>query len=253
MYGLIVSFGILSSLLVGEKIIKEKNLEANIYWRASLWAILGGVAGARIYHVIDHWEVYSINPITVLFIQSGGLAIYGALIGSTISLVTYLYMTKSDVLVYLDVAAIVVPLGQSVGRWGNFANMEIIGSPTRLPWGMYVPPAYRPLDLIYNDFFHPAFLYESLLDILLFSVLWLLYRRKIVLRKKGRARTELNSLKGFFTLVYMVGYGLIRFSLEFVRLDPWQINGVNIAQLISLIFAFSGILGLILLYRRAKA
>lgn len=253
MYGILVASGILISLLVGEKLIKDGGFDTNTYWSSSLWAIVGGVVGARLYHVIDLWKYYSANPIDIILIHHGGLAIYGALIGGTISLFIYFSVVKSDILEYLDVAAIVIPLGQAMGRWGNFVNMEILGTPTDLPWGMFVPAKYRPQHLIYNDIFHPIFLYESLLDILLFFVLLLLYRRKIMLHKKTDAKKPLYSLKGFFTLSYMVGYGMIRFSLEFLRLETWMVNNINIAQLISMLFIFSGIFGLFYLNRQSKA
>jgi len=250
MYGIIVASGILISLLVGEKLAKDKKLDTDVYWSSSLWAIIGGVVGARLYHVVDFREAYTSNPITILFIHNGGTGIYGALLGAAISLIVYFKFTKKDIFEYFDLAAVVIPLGQAIGRWGNFANMEILGKPTNLPWGMYVPLKYRPPYLIYNDMFHPIFLYESLLDILLFFVLLLLYRRKIVLEKIKSKQKPTYALKGFFTLLYMVGYGLIRFSLEFVRLESWFYYSINVAQFVSLIFITLGIFGLYKITRK---
>lgn len=253
MYGIIVSLGILSSLLVGERIAIDKKLDTNVFWSSSLWAIVGGVVGARLYHVVDYIEIYAKNPIAILFIHHGGLGIYGALIGGAIGFITYLTMTNKDVWEYLDVFAIVIPLGQAIGRWGNFANMEILGKPTHLPWGMHVPLASRPPHLIYNDVYHPIFLYESLLDILLFFVLLLLYQRKNMLKKSKPEHKPLYALKGFFTLTYLVGYGTVRFSLEFIRLGSWYISGVNVAQGFSFLFISIGILGLFLLNKHRSS
>ncbi len=250
MYGVLIASGILVSLLVGEKLAKDQKLDTNLYWSASLWVIMGGVVGARVYHVLDFWEVYTANPIEVLFLHKGGLGIYGAIIGGAISLAAHLRSRKKDILDYLDVSAVVIPLGQAVGRWGNFANMEILGTPTDLPWGMYVPFFNRPQHLKYNDIFHPLFLYESLLDILLFSVLLLLYRRKTMLEKTQSSKKPIYALRGFFTLLYVAAYGLIHFSLEFIRLESWFLYGVNVAQAISLVFVLGGLLGIYKLSKR---
>jgi len=252
MYGIIVASGILISLLVGEKLAKDNKLDTNTFWGSSLWVIIGGVVGARLYHVIDYWEVYSANPIAMLYIHNGGLGIYGALLGGAISLVAYFRSTKKDIFEYLDLASVVIPLGQAVGRWGNFVNMEILGTPTNLPWGVFVPPEYRPLHLKYNDIFHPVFLYESLLDIVLFFVLLLLYRRKIMLAKIKSEEKFAVTLRGFFTLLYMTGYGIIRFSLEFIRSESWYIQNINVAQVISLIFISGGIFGIYRITTNAK-
>ena len=252
MYGILVASGIFISLLVGEKLAKDNKLDTNTFWSSSLWVIIGGVVGARAYHVIDYWEVYSANPIAILFVHNGGLGVYGALLGGAISLATYFWVIKKDIFAYLDVATVVIPLGQAVGRWGNFVNMEILGTPTDLPWGMFVPLENRPSHQIYNDIFHPVFLYESLLDIVLFFALLLLYRRKIMLGKIENKPKPAFALRGFFTLLYMVGYGLIRFSLEFVRLESWYVNNINVAQMISLVFIFGGIIGLYKITNTAK-
>ena len=244
MYGIIISSGILIGLLVGESLVKKNKLDLNLYWGSSLWTIVGGVVGARVFHVLEHWDLYVGNPITMLFIHNGGLRIYGGILGGVLCMLLYFKLKKQKFIDYLDVSAVVIALGQGIGRWGNFVNKEILGLPTNLPWGMYVPPSYRPTQFINNDIFHPIFLYESLLDIMLFFTLLLLYRRKTVLQKSGEKQKPMYSLKGFFTLAYITGYGAIRFSIEFIRLETWTINGINVAQVISLLFVFAGIVGL---------
>ncbi len=252
MYGIIISLGILSSLLVGERLAKQSKLDLDIFWGSSLWAIVGGVVGARIYHVVEYWSLYAVNPVTMLYIHRGGLGIYGAILGGALSLVIYFKLKKQKFIDFLDLSAVVIPLGQAIGRWGNFVNKEILGSPTSQPWGMYVPPKYRPAHLINNDMYHPVFLYESLLDIMLFIGLLLLYRRKSMLRKNSPKQKPLYSLEGFFTLAYLIGYGLIRFSTEFVRLESWVAGGINIAQVISIGVVVLGVMGLFLIAKRPK-
>jgi len=252
MYGVIIASGILLALLVGEKLAKGIKIDTITYWSSSLWAIIGGVVGARVYHIIDLWETYSLNPIAILDLRLGGLGIYGALIGGSIGLIAYFLVIKRDMFDYLDLAAVIVPLGQAVGRWGNFANMEIPGKPTGLPWGMYLPPTNRPPQYTFYDTFHPLFLYESLLDMFLFFALLLLYQRKIMFERKGKQPEKIYCLKGFFTLAYFTGYGIIRFGLEGLRIDPWTISGINVAQAISLGFILIGLFSLKIISTRLR-
>ena len=256
MYGLIVSFAIFISLNAAEKLATKSKLDINVLWRSSLWAIVAGVVGARLYHVIDFAYYYGQNPLSILFVHKGGLGIYGALIGGAIgfyfSLKSSVKGKKASLVDYFDVTAIVIPLGQAIGRWANLANKELFGVPTNLPWGLYVPPELRPIEYINNDIYHPIFLYESFLDILLFFVLLLLFRRKSVFAKNSNPKNPLFSLSGFFTLTYMIGYGFIRFSLEFLRINPWEILGINVAQGFSITFILVGIFGLLNLRKSSK-
>lgn len=249
MYGILISTGILAALLVAERLAKKRDMDLDLFWGSSLWLILGGVVGARIYYVVEHWSYFAQDPIMAFYIHKGGLGIYGAILGGALFSSIYFAFKKRPFLEFLDLAAVVIPLGQAVGRWGNFVNKELFGPPTELPWGMFVPPENRPAMYRYNDTFHPLFLYESLLDIMLFFALLLLYRRKTVLEKNRKSSKPVYMLKGFFTLAYLVGYGLIRYSTEFIRIQTWVVNGVNITQLISLFLVFVGVAGIYRLYK----
>jgi len=244
MYGIIISSGILISLLVAERLAKNRNMDLDAFWGSSLWALLGGVVGARIYYVVEHWGYFSQNPLVAVQIYKGGLGIYGAILGGALFSGIYFAFKRRRFLEFLDLAAVVIPLGQAIGRWGNFVNKELLGLPTDLPWGMFVPYENRPTIYRYNDIFHPLFLYESLLDILLFFALLLLYKRKTMLEKTKSSTNTAYTVKGFFTLAYLVGYGLIRYSTEFIRIDTWMAHGINITQLISLTLVAIGMAGI---------
>lgn len=241
-YGILISVGILTALLVAENLAVSKKYDVNQLWRSSLWVIIGGVVGARIYHVFDYWSYYSQDPLNILFVYKGGLGIFGALVGGIFSMWVYFKIIRQPMLKWLDLAAIVMPLGQAIGRLGNFFNHELYGLPTRLPWGLYVPLEYRPDTFRYNDTFHPLFIYESILNVLLFFMLLLLYkgnnmfgiRRFLSFTSGSKSRTA-TLPEGVFIATYLVGYGLIRFSLEFLRVETWKINGINVAQMLSLI------------------
>ena len=205
MYGILISVGILLSLLVAERLVDERDT----FWGLSFWTILGGVLGSRLYHVADYYTYYAQNPIKILFLWEGGLGIIGAIVGGTIATIIYLSIKRKKIKPWLDVIATVTPLGQSIGRWGNYFNKEIHGSQTNLPWGIYSPKV------------HPLFLYESILDFGLFILLYWLF-------KKRNSKSNLE--------IYLILYATIRLSLEPLRmgLNTWEIRGVNVAQIISL-------------------
>jgi phosphatidylglycerol:prolipoprotein diacylglycerol transferase len=254
MYGIIIATAILSCLFLGEYLIKKTSLNLNSYWAAMFWTILAGIIGARLYHVVEFAYYYKENLIEIFYVHRGGVGIYGAVFGGAIGL--YLSLKKSGALKehpflqWMDLASVVIPLGQGIGRWGNFINKELFGPPTNLPWGIFIPVEHRPMQYINNDMFHPIFLYESLLVILLFSVLLALYKRKSMLGEIADGKKPLYAMNGFFTLTYFLGYGFIRFFMEFLRLNYWKFHGISFGQMISLIFISIGIFGLFSLNRK---
>lgn len=227
LYGIIISVAIFVSLKVAGLLVAKKNEE--ILWGLSFWTILLGILGARIYHVIDYFNYYSQNPIKILEFWNGGLGIWGAIAGGAVGATIYLKTRKEKILPWLDVLSVVVPLGQAIGRWGNFFNKEIFGLPTTLPWGIYVSPLKRPEGFINKEKFHPIFIYESILNIFLFAFLFSRF-------KKAHGKYSY----GVFTATYLAGYSLIRFFMEFLRLNSWKIRvfsnlSLNVAQGISIL------------------
>jgi phosphatidylglycerol:prolipoprotein diacylglycerol transferase len=197
MYGFLVSLGILASLLVANHIVKKDGKDPKVLWDASFYTIIGGVVGARIYHVINFFSYYSQNPINIFKIWNGGLGIIGAIIGGAAALYIYLKVNREQTSYWLDVAAIVTPLGQAIGRWGNFFNKEI----------------------------YPYCVYESVLDFALFLLMFYVYKNL------GK-----NKKHGFFFYLYIIGYSLVRFGLEFTKRNAWEIAGLlNVAQFISIL------------------
>jgi len=217
-YGILISLGILSAILLAEYLVKRDKKDAEIIWNLSLVLIISGIIGARLYHVIDYWKYYTQSPIKILYIWEGGLGIHGAIILGLIATIIYLKQIKlatKDIIYYISICVSVLPLGQAIGRWGNFFNKEIYGIETTLPWGININGVTH----------HPLFLYESLALIILFSTLMYLK-----LHKRVSPKTIIS--------VYFAGYGIIRFLLEYLRYekDIWIINGINISQLISIFF-----------------
>lgn len=196
--------------------IRSEKLD-QFYFFLVFWAILG----ARLYHVFDFWFYYQHHLIQIFNLPAGGLGIFGAIISSFIYL--YIYAAKNNLILInlLNCLTPSVVLGQSIGRIGNYFNTEIFGKPTYIDIGQYIPPQTRPNQYIYYKYFHPVWLYESVL-------LFLLY---LIVRKSNRPFK-----------IYLIGYGLIRLTLEFLRFDTWQIANVKLGQIISIIFIIIGLL-----------
>ncbi|MBP7928021.1 prolipoprotein diacylglyceryl transferase [Patescibacteria group bacterium] len=207
-YGLLIGSATFVCLLVGEKIVRRENLNPNTYWGCGLSGLLGGVIGARLYHVIDYWGYYSRDLLEILKVYNGGLGIFGAIAGGILSIAIYLKYKREPILKWLDLASILLPLGQSIGRWGNYFNNEVLGTPTNLPWKMAVASRYRPPEMGGISYYHPLFLYESILDFGLFLLLVHLYKSR---------KLKLGS--GKLLILYLCLYALIRTVLQPMRLQ----------------------------------
>jgi len=237
LYGLLIGLGILAGAGVVEiirrkELIDKNELESWSVGEVMLWAGGLGVIGARIYHVIDLWQYYVVRPKEILMLWNGGLGIYGGILGGIIGVLIYSFKTAKkrslkDVwerfLTIADVVVVGVPLGQAIGRWGNYFNQELYGLPTNLVWGIYIKPENRLLEVIMYEKFHPLFLYESLWCLFIFIILWkMMFKKRI---KLGR---------GGMIITYLGFYGLGRFLLEYLRIESWQTYGINVAQGISI-------------------
>lgn len=239
-YGLIIGIGILVGFLVAEKVRlefvkRDISYKGFLAWDGLWWVVIPGIVLARMYHVIDYWEYYREHYMLIMQTWGGGMGIYGAIIGGTIGLWVYAKKRRIKLMILLDLAAFGLPIGQAIGRWGNYFNNELYGKPTDLPWGIPISITNRVSGFEKYTHFHPLFLYESLWSLFTFSVLYYL------LRKKG------NKLAiGSYILIYLIMYGFGRFWLEFLRIEPWSIGGVNVAQLVSLGFVVVSIASLFL-------
>jgi phosphatidylglycerol:prolipoprotein diacylglycerol transferase len=215
---------ILSSLLVSSHIAKAEQKNTNLLWDGAPWIIFAGLIGARLYHVLDYLSYYLSDPVRIFFIWKGGMGIIGGIAFGIAALYIYLRIRKQDKGTWLDIVALSLPLGQAIGRIGNFFNRENFGTPTSLPWGQYVEPGLRPFVFKEYERFHPVYFYEAILDVILFLTLLYLYKTK---------RMAVGSKHIFYS--YLIGYSLIRFLLEFIRVNTWHIGNLNIAQLVSIL------------------
>jgi phosphatidylglycerol:prolipoprotein diacylglycerol transferase len=126
-------------------------------------------------------------------------------------------------------------LAQAIGRWGNFVNQELYGQPTELPWGIYIAPEYRVPGFEQFEHFHPTFLYESLLNLMICGVLLWIVRRFAQQLKPGDV-----------FLLYLIFYSMVRFGMEMLRLDSSGLGGLNINQTLSVVVAFASSIWLVI-------
>lgn len=225
---------VIAVVLIG-RWAKQSGLKDDMVSSVAMWAIPGGIIGARLVHVIDNWGYYSTNPGQIIAVWSGGIAIYGAIAGGVIAGAAYAAWKGFPVRRLLDISAPGLIIAQGIGRIGDLINGEHFSTLTDLPWGVVythpVSPGYgRPPT-------HPAVGYEMLADFALFGLLWVL---------RGRLRPE-----GSLFALYAALYGAIRFPLSFLRLDSnTMVLGLNQQAWISLLVLAGAVVALLLLRPR---
>jgi len=239
-YGLILVLAMVAGLLTAVKIAKKYNIKSEEVIDLSFWLIIFGIIGARLYDVGLNFSYYLHNPGQALAIWQGGLAIHGGIIAGIITII--IWTKKKNFWLWLAIITPAVALGQTIGRFGNYFNQELFGKPTNLPWGIPIDLVNRPNQYISNVFFQPTFLYESLGCLIIFLILLYLHQRKKM--------THQNQL---IVLVYLCSYSLLRFVLEFWRVDDTPTIGMwRWPQIISLAIIFISLIGYFIIPRYEK-
>ena len=200
-YGLFIGIAIVVGWGVAEKIYPKIN-------KVLPCLFISSFIGARLYHVIDMWEYYSLNLVKIIAVWNGGLGIWGGILGGTISVMIYYHINnnKKEIWKALDSIAVGLPIAQAIGRLGNGANHEFVEKIWIMPWWGV----------------------EAVLDFVLFVIL--LRWSKVQKNPKLRVST------------YLMGYGIIRFVLEFFRINNWVAWGLGVAQWASLTSVVIGLL-----------
>jgi phosphatidylglycerol:prolipoprotein diacylglycerol transferase len=240
-YGIIIMLGAVAGAWVSTLEAKRRGEDPEIVWDLLVWLIIGGVIGARLWHVFTPSPssiaagrttlFYLTHPFDLINLRLGGLGIPGAVIGGMIALYFFTRKYKMNFLMWTDIAAPAVALGQAVGRWGNYFNQELYGQSTTLPWGISITGQAGK--------FHPLFFYESIWNLLnLALLLWVGRRYKETLKN------------GDVFLIYLIFYPIGRFFLDFLRLDAALVGGININQTIMAVVALCASAALIGRHRK---
>ncbi|GHU84482.1 prolipoprotein diacylglyceryl transferase [Clostridia bacterium] len=227
-YGLIVALAAIMAGIYAWIRAKEFKQSEDAFLFFIIFAFVGGVIGARIYYIVfEHRNFHSFFD--VINIHAGGIAVYGALIGGAIATYITAHCIKEPLLPALDLFANAALLGQAIGRWGNFVNMEAFGSNTNLPWRMTSLPIQRDLFVARARGaavdpelpVHPCFLYESIWCLIGFLV--------IAFYAKHR------KFDGELLLIYMMWYGFGRALIESLRIDSLMFMGFMVSQVLSIL------------------
>ena len=215
-YGLMVALSVVVATEIARRRARTRRIHPNAITAIATCAVPAGLVGARLYHVATDWRRYEDRWIDAFKVWEGGLGIPGGLAAGVIAGL-WVARRRGIVLVdALDVVAPALPIGQAIGRWGNWWNQELFGRPTALPWALEINPVHRPPGFETAATYHPAFLYESTWNVALAAVLVLLDRRRLP--------------PGALFAVYVSGYGSGRLWIEALRIDaasrvgPWRIN-----------------------------
>lgn len=219
-YSLIAMAAAGLGIWVASKQAKRKGIGEQDFNNAVVWVIVAGLIGARLFHVIDHWpHEYAADPIRVLYIWEGGLAIWGAVIGGFLALAVFAWRHGMSFALVADIAAPGFVLGQALGRAACIITGDAMGKPTTGPFGFaYTSPGAMVPQL--GVYYTPTPVYEMILNLGIFFVLWRLQKH--------------NLRQGVCFLVYLVLYSAGRFVITFWSSYQTVAFGLNQAQLISL-------------------
>jgi phosphatidylglycerol---prolipoprotein diacylglyceryl transferase len=249
-YGIIIMLGALAGAWLASREAVRHGENSDRVWDILTWIVIGGVIGARTWHILTPpqsmvdqgmtTEYYFTHPLDAIAVWKGGLGLPGAVIGGALAIFLFTRYYKLSFPTWLDIVAPALALGQAIGRWGNFFNQELYGSPSNLPWAIAIDSLHRLPAFQDIERYHPLFLYESIYNLLnVFFLLWI------------SCRCEKSLKSGDLFLIYLVTYPTARFFLEFLRLDPAHVAGLNVNQTLMAVTAIASALALFLRHRNS--
>ena len=236
-YGLIIGVGLMLAVLYGWRRSRQFGIKTDDITDGVLWIVPFAIVCARAYYCIFEWdERFADDPISVLYIWNGGLAIYGGIIGAVIGVAVFCYFKKIKLPALLDLVLLGFLIGQSIGRWGNFFNREAFGAETDIFIRMGL---YQNADGSYSNvmhYFHPTFLYESLWNAAGFVLLHFLSKKR--------------QYDGQIALGYVLWYGLGRTFIEGLRTDSLMWGDFRVSQILAGVTAIAAAVTLFVLSTR---
>ena len=224
LYGLMIALGVVAAVWLFGRRLEERNIGTRDDASSiAIWAVLAGVIGARLYHVVTDYDRFRNNWGEIPAIWNGGLGIPGGLL---LGVPVGLYVAHRrgiPIAAAATCAAPAIPLAQAIGRWGNYFNQELYGRPTDLPWALEIDEAHLQAGYAVGTTFHPTFLYESLWSLGLCLLLIWIDRR-------------FRPAPGQLFVMYVMGYGIGRFWVEGLRIDPAEeVAGLRLNQWVALV------------------
>ncbi len=237
-YGVIVAIALGTGIWVASREAKRKGISDKVFGDAILWGIVGGLVGARLFHVLDHWpHEYAANPIRALYFWEGGLAIWGAVIGGLVAIALFAWRRNVRFSLLLDSVTPGLVLGQAIGRVACIITGDAVGRATTGPFGLaYTKPAVMAPAL--GVYYTPTPVYEIIMNLTIFAIIWRLRRRQLP--------------DGALFLIYLLLYSTGRFLITIWSAYEIIAFGLNQAQLISLGALVIGIPWLLYLLRNKQ-
>lgn len=240
-YGITMAMAIFAGVCIARLIMGKFYPELNheIIYDISPVIIICAIIFARLYYCLLCYGYYSKHLLEIFELWHGGLSIHGGLIGGLIGGIVYSKRHKLPILKLCDIFAYGLCVGQAIGRWGNFFNSEAYGRPAYYFLKLYIPIDKRPLAYMQYNYFHPTFLYESILDVCIFLILFFVIRKLV------------KNADGIVFFSYLILYSIVRIIIEQIRIDSvLNVFGVPIAQLISVIIILISVISILVIFKR---
>lgn len=235
-YGIFMALSLTLGVFTASFVTKKfyPSIDPDVIYDISPHIIIAAILGARIYYCILSYPYYIENPLEIIQVWHGGISIHGGIIGGLIGGIIYAKRHKLPILKLCDIFSYGLVLGQALGRWGNFFNSEAFGRPTNNFLKLYIPIYKRPLEYMQYSYFHPTFLYESILDVCIFLILFFVIRKLC------------KNIDGIVFFSYLILYSIARIIVEQVRIDSvLDIFGIPIAQIASVLIILISIIAIL--------
>ncbi|HEY0387399.1 MAG TPA: prolipoprotein diacylglyceryl transferase [Gaiellales bacterium] len=239
-YGLLLALGVLLAGWIARREFRRRRMDPELAYSIAVWGVPFGLAGARLYHVVTDWDAFRNDYSQIPAIWNGGLSIFGAVLGGMLGVWIGSRRVRLPFWRVADCIAPGLVLAQALGRWGNYFNQELYGTPTDRPWGLEIDPSHRQPPYLTSDTFQPMFLFESFLNVLVFLALVLFVRR------------FWNRIpNGTVFALYVTLYDLYRVPLETLKVDPADVFlGQRVNVWVSAVLFVVGLVAFALLFRR---
>ncbi len=239
-YSIFIFLGILAACIIIYLEAKKNKLDEEFIINLAFNTIIFGIIGARLYYVLFNLDYYLANPIEILQIWNGGLAIHGGIITGGLFVIYYSKKNKVETLKIFDILVVGLIIGQAIGRWGNYFNQEAYGAITTVAKlkSMGIPKFVIDGMYILGNYHQPTFFYESIWNLFGFMALLIIRRYKYL---------KLGQLSGF----YLIWYSIARFIIEGMRTDSLMLSNFKVAQIMSIILLVLGII-LFIYYNKIK-
>ncbi len=240
-HGLFTALGVVVGVAIATYFARKQSYPEDMIYNVALFLVIGGIIGARALYVVENWSLFENDLGDIFALNTGGISIYGALIGGAIGAWTYAYISKVPNLPRAaDIGAMGGIVGMAVGRLGDIVNGEHFADSTSLPWGVVYTNSNSPSFIQFGPNAlaqHPAVAYELIGDMLIFGILVFVY---FTVKRAGVT---------FFAFVFL--YGLLRTLVSFLRLDDIIFLGLRTAQIVGIIAMPIGLAGMAYLLRNA--